>query len=147
LRIVSVTLASGCSLLARAHERAGAAMRRRTVDMKDIAPYASVMFIIVLSVLVAWQIVDPFRWEREITQVDSDGYTLESTGRCTSDDGWYFWFSIMGFQIICLFYALVLCFQTKHIQDDLSESSNTFLAVICIFQINVIAFPISAMVR
>lgn len=122
-------------------------MRRRTVDFMDIAPYVAIMFILVLSVLVAWQSVDPFLWEREIRLVDSDGYTLESTGRCTSDDGWYFWFALMGFQIVCLLYALVLCFQTKHIQDDLSESSNTFLAVICIFQINVIAIPISAMVR
>jgi 7 transmembrane sweet-taste receptor of 3 GCPR len=122
-------------------------MRRRTVNFMDIAPYVAIMCILCVFVLVAWQIVDPFRWEREVRLVDNDGYALESTGRCTSDDGWYFWIALLGFQMVCLLYALVLCFQTKHIQDDLSESSNTFLAVICIFQINVIALPIGAMVR
>ena len=122
-------------------------MRRKTVNFSEIAPYIAVMFVIVLSLLVTFQAVDPFEWERQIRLVDNDGYALESSGRCTSDKGWYFWFAILAFQILCLLYALVLCFQTKHIQDDLSESSNTFLSVICIFQVNVIALPISAMVR
>ncbi|CAB9497914.1 acid type B receptor subunit [Seminavis robusta] len=127
--------------------KAGEALRRRTVSLIDIAPYVAIMFVVVLSLLIAWQAVDPFQWGREVLLVDNDGYVLESTGRCTSDTGWYFWIAILGFQILCVFYALVLCFQTKHIQDDLSESSNTFLAVICIFQVNVIALPISAMVQ
>lgn len=113
----------------------------------DIAPYTAVMFVIVFTLLIAWQIAAPFHWERSVALSDSDGYALESNGKCTSDDGWYFWLVILCFQVFCLFYALVLCFQTKHIQDDLSESSNTFLSVVCIFQINVLAMPIAAMVR
>lgn len=112
----------------------------------DIAPYTAIMFAVVLSLLIAWQIAAPFQWERDVVLSDSDGFALESLGMCTSDDGWWFWLAIMCFQVLCLFYALVLCFQTKHIQDELSESSNTFLSVVCIFQINVLAMPISAMV-
>lgn len=101
----------------------------------------------ITGLLVAWQLVAPLKWQREIVDTDSDGFSLESIGSCTSDDGWWFWLAIMLFQVFCLFYALVLCFQTRHIQDELSESSVLFLSVICIFQIDVLVMPISAMVR
>lgn len=127
--------------------KAGETFRRKRVTFMDIAPYTAIMFAVVLSLLIAWQIAAPFQWERDVVLSDSDGFALESLGMCTSDDGWWFWLAIMCFQVLCLFYALVLCFQTKHIQDELSESSNTFLSVVCIFQINVLAMPISAMVR
>jgi len=112
----------------------------------DIAPNVAGLYVIVFALLIAWQVVDPFHWQRDIITYDVDGFPVESIGSCTSDGGWWFWLAILVFQIMCLFYALVLCFQTKHIQDELSESSNTFLSVICIFQINILAMPISAMV-
>ena len=113
----------------------------------DIAPYTAIMFAIVITLLIAWQIAAPFRWERDVVVSDGDGFALESNGKCTSEHGWYYWLVLLCFQVFCLVYALVLCFQTKHIQDDLSESSSTFLSVVCIFQINVLAMPIAAMVR
>ena len=116
------------------------------MTVQDVAPKIAAIFSVIIALLVAWQVAAPFQWEREVLDSDSEGFALESIGSCQSDDGWWYWLGLLIFQIVCLFYALALCFQTRHIQDDLSESSVLFLSCIIFFQILVLAMPISAMV-
>ena len=126
---------------------AGQSFRRQTVTAQDVAPNIAAIFAVIIGILTAWQVAAPFQWEREITDFDIDGFPIQSTGSCESDDGWWFWLGLLMFHVGCLFYALILCFQTRHIQDDISESSGLFLSCIVFFQILVLAMPICAMVR
>jgi 7 transmembrane sweet-taste receptor of 3 GCPR len=127
--------------------KAGERFRRIKVGFKDILPYASVLMIVVLGILVSWQAVDPFIWTRTVQLEDSDGLALESYGECSSDEGWSFLVSLLCFQLVYLMYALVLCWQTKDIPTDFAESNYVSLCVMCIFQVSILAIPIAAMVR
>jgi len=125
--------------------KASAQCRRVKVNNKSIMVIMGSMLFVECAILIAFQVVSPQIWEREVLQ-DVDGYAIESEGGCTSDYGWWFWLALILFQIISLFYALVLCFQTKNIPSDFAESSHIFLAVMFLFQIMVLAVPVTFMV-
>ena len=127
--------------------KAGERFRRIKVRLVDVLPYVMVMVTVVLGLLIAWQVADPFVWTREVELANLDGLALESTGECTSDSGWYYFLSLLCFQVVYLLYALVLCWQTKEIPGDFSEGNYVSLCVICIFQVSVLAIPIGIMVR
>jgi simple sugar transport system substrate-binding protein len=125
---------------------AGLQMRRKTIEFKDVAYIVAFMFVIETAILLSWQIASPLRWEREV-RTEEDGFPVESVGSCTSDDGWHYFLALVLFHVACLFCALVLCFQTKDINSDFAESSYISLAVIFMFQVLVLAVPISALVQ
>ena len=126
---------------------AGMNMRRKAVKVTDVVHVIASMMVVEISILVSWQVTSPFVWERSVLSRSPDGYPLESSGRCTSDQGWYFMLGLVLFHVLCLFYALVLCFQTKDINSDFAESSYISLAVIFMFQMWVLVVPISALVQ
>jgi len=49
--------------------------------------------------------------------------------------------------VFCLFVALILCWKTKDIPSDFAESNYIFLSVMFMFQILLLAVPVSVMVR
>jgi simple sugar transport system substrate-binding protein len=125
---------------------AGRQMQRRTIEFKDVAYIVAFMLVIETSILLSWQIASPLRWEREVL-TEEDSFPVESVGSCTSDDGWHYFLALVLFHVACLFYALVLCFQTKDINSDFAESSYLSLAAIFMFQVLVLAVPISVLVQ
>jgi hypothetical protein len=125
---------------------AGRQMQRKTIQFKDVAYIVAFMLVIETAILLSWQIASPLRWEREVL-TEEDGFPVESVGSCTSDDGWHYFLALVLFHVACLFCALVLCFQTKDINSDFAESSYLSLAVIFMFQVLVLAVPISALVQ
>ena len=127
---------------------AGRQMQRKTIEFKDVAYIVAFMLVIETAILLSWQIVSPLRWEREVL-TEEDGFPVESVGSCTSDDGdgWHYFLALVLFHVVCLFCALVLCFQTKDINSDFAESSYLSLAVIFMFQVLVLAVPISVLVQ
>ena len=127
--------------------QAGARFRRVKVGLKDVLPYAMVLLAVVVALMTAWQIYDPFVWTRNVEMENSEGLPMESYGECTSDTGWYFWIALLSFQLAYLIYALVLCWQTRAIPSSFAESSHVSLCVVCIFQISALAIPVIAMVR
>jgi simple sugar transport system substrate-binding protein len=125
---------------------AGRQMQRKTIQFQDVAYIVAFMLVIEIAILLSWQIASPLRWEREVL-TEEDGFPVESVGSCTSDDGWHYFLALVLFHVACLFCALVLCFQTKDINSDFAESSYISLAVIFMFQVLVLAVPISALVQ
>jgi len=123
-----------------------AAMRRQTVTHKDV--YSIIAFIVTVEivVLIAMQIVSPHVWQRDIIR-DIGGYSIESIGSCNSDSGWWFFATLVVLNVLCLFVALVLCWKTKDIPSDFAESNYIFLSVMFMFQILLLAVPVSVMVR
>ena len=127
--------------------RAGLQMQRKQVTLADVIPVMAIMFAIEVGILMSWQIVAPLRWEREVID-EIDGFATVSVGSCEGGEtGWRFYAGLVIFHVLCLFYALVLCFQTKDINSDFAESSYVSLAVVFMFQVLVLAVPISALVR
>ncbi|CAB9524816.1 acid type B receptor subunit 1 [Seminavis robusta] len=126
--------------------KAGRKMLRRKIGILDVMGLFSLSFVPEVAILLTWQLVSPFRWEREVHLQSSGGMVLESVGGCTSDHGWHFLLALLSFHVLCLFYALVLCIQTKDIPTEFSESNWVSLAVLCIFQVTLLAIPVGAMV-
>jgi len=62
-------------------------MQRRRVGYKDVLVLVAVMFLAELVLLITWTIMSPHEWVREVTLFSSDGYALESVGKCDSDSG------------------------------------------------------------
>lgn len=89
----------------------------------------------------------PLKWVREVTE-HLDGFATTSVGECQAGTkGWAFYLGLVVFHVVCLCYALVLCFQTKDINSDFAESSFVSLAVAFMFQVLVLVAPISALVH
>ena len=121
-------------------------MRRQTVNYKDVYFIIAIMVAAEMIVLIAFQIVSPHVWQRDVI-VDMGGYSIESIGSCNSDVGWWFFATLVSMNVICLFVALILCWKIKDIPSDFAESNYIFLSVMFMFQILLLAVPVSAMVR
>jgi hypothetical protein len=126
--------------------KASLAMRRRGIKEKDVLSIMVCVVAVEVAIILSFQLVSPHRWEREVID-EVYGYSVDSFGHCTSDNGWWFFSALVGFNIICLLHALILCFQTKGIPSDFSESSHIFLSVMLMFQVLVLVIPVFAMVR
>lgn len=127
--------------------QAGLQMQRKQVTMADVLPVMGIMFVVEIGILLSWQLVAPLKWIREVTD-EIDGYATASVGSCDGgESGWRFYLGLALFHALCLCYALVLCFQTKGINEEFAESSYLSLAVVFMFQVLVLAVPISALVR
>lgn len=121
-------------------------MRRKKVDYKDVL---YIMFIVValeMAILISYQVVSPLMWQRDVIE-DIDGYSIESIGRCQSEQSWSWQCVLVTFNVVCLFIALVLCWRTKDLPSDFSESNYIFLAVMFMFQILLMTVPVTTMVR
>ena len=123
-----------------------AKMRRQTVTYKDVYFIIAIVLSAEIIVLIAMQIVSPHIWQRDVVQ-DMSGYSIESIGSCDSEIGWWFFAALVGMNVLCLFVALILCWRTKDIPSDFAESNYIFLSVMFMFQILLLAVPVSAMVR
>lgn len=109
-------------------------------------PSMVVVLSLELAVLLSWQLVSPYQWEREVL-FEENGLSVESVGRCSSEHGLYFYFGMIGLHVILLLFALVLAFRVRHIDDAFAESNSLAMVVACMFQVLVLAIPISIMVE
>ena len=126
--------------------KSAAGFRRQKVGMKSVLTIMAGMIFVEATILTTFQIVSPQIWERDVIN-DIDGFAIESEGGCYSESGWWFWLALVLFNVLSLFYALVLCFQTKDIPSEFAESTHIFLSVMFMFQVLVLAVPVSAMVK
>lgn len=113
---------------------AGINMQRKKVTFKDVMNIMIVMMGVEFALLLSWQLISPFRWERTVTATE-DGFPTESVGACASELGSYFFLGIILFHVFCLVFALVLAWQTKDINNEFAESSYLFLTVMFMFQV------------
>jgi hypothetical protein len=123
-----------------------AQMRRKTVSHQDVYFIIVIVVAIEMVVLLAFQFVSPHIWNRDVIQ-DIGGYATESIGTCDSDRGWWFFAALVIINVICLFLALIICWKSKDIPSVFAEGNYIFFSVMFMFQILVLAVPVSAMVR
>ncbi|CAB9517448.1 affinity cAMP-specific and IBMX-insensitive 3',5'-cyclic phosphodiesterase [Seminavis robusta] len=126
--------------------KAGKTKENTKIGLMRVGHIVLFMLTVEIAILAAWQIVSPYQWEREVLQ-EENGFPVESVGRCSSDQGPYFLLALIIFHIAALFYALLLCFQTRHIDDDFAESDNIAQTVAFMFQVLTLAVPIAVLVE
>jgi 7 transmembrane sweet-taste receptor of 3 GCPR len=115
---------------------------RKKVEVKDVIIIMVAMITFEFSVLLAWQLIDPLRWEREVIRVDDEGFPLVSVGECTSDQSIAFIVPLCVFNCGSLIYALYLCWITRNVPSDFSEGVWITLSVAFIFQVLLLAVPV-----
>jgi hypothetical protein len=125
---------------------AGLRMQRKAIRISSVAHIMAFMILGELAILVPWQILSPLRWQRDVLSWENS-FPVSSVGTCTSETGSYFIIVMVSFHIVCLFYALVLCYKTQNLNSDFAESSHISLAVAFMFQVMVLVVPISALVK
>lgn len=116
------------------------------MDYKDVFYIMIIVVALEMGILIAYQVLSPLMWQREVIE-DIDGYSIESIGRCKSEHSYSWQCTLVTFNVLCLFIALVLCWRTKDLPSDFSESNYIFLAVMFMFQILLMTVPVTAMVR
>lgn len=125
---------------------AGSQMRKKQVEIKDVMVVMAGMLTAETIILLVWTIMDPLMWHREIAQ-EFNGYVLESTGRCQSDNGNIYITTQALWHAVCLAFVLLLCWMTADIPTEFAEGSYISLSVLCIFQVSILALPIGYMVQ
>ena len=100
------------------------------------------------AILLTWQLVSPLQWEREVLDTDPwTGYPTESIGRCTSDHFGAFAGSCAAFIALCLVYALRICYKTRNIPIEFSESKYIAMSIFFLFQLLILGIPILVIAR
>mmetsp|Transcript_16873 Transcript_16873/g.48480 ORF Transcript_16873/g.48480 Transcript_16873/m.48480 type:complete len:954 (-) Transcript_16873:111-2972(-) len=122
------------------------AMRRVTINPKDVAFIMATLLSVAVTILVTWQLVAPLKWEREVLAVNELGEATESIGRCRSDGAVPFLIVLAVFMFGCLLFALYLSYVTRSIPSDLNEGKWVTASIVSIFQILLLAVPVLVIV-
>lgn len=125
------------------------AFRRIQVGVKDVAGFVIGLLAMEMCIMLTWQLVDPLKWEREVVTRGVNDYPVKSVGFCTSVDGngKYFIIVLGVVNLVCLLFALYLCYQVRKIPSDYQESKWITLSIISMFQVGIIAVPVLLIVR
>merc|ERR1712190_413399 len=95
-------------------------MRRVIVQPKDIVIIIVFFLSLEISLLLAWQIIAPLKWERKVLSTDENGYPTKSVGMCTSEKNMEFVIPYAVLNLGCLLYALCLSYiYCEHVRDML----------------------------
>ena len=124
-------------LLGSAHN-----FRRVQVRVQDVLFIMVIALLFQASILTAWQIVDPLRWEREVLTIDQDGYPLHSVGVCRSDKSLAFVIPLFLVDFLALAYSVRLGYVTREIPGEFSESKWITISIAGIVQILMLSVPI-----
>lgn len=117
--------------------------RRVEVPKRKVLLTMVLLLAIQVGILVAWQLVSPLKWQREVTESDPlTGYPTESIGRCTSDHFAAFAGACALFIGFCLAYALRIAYKTRRMPIEFSESKYIALSVAYLLQLLVLGVPI-----
>jgi len=116
--------------------------RRVIVHAKDVAFIMAVLLSLEIGILLAWQFVAPLHWEREVLDVDENGYPTKSVGMCTSDLNIVFFIPYAILNMGCLVFALYLCYITRNISQKMNEGKWITASIIGILQVLLLGIPI-----
>eukprot|EP00977_Amphora_coffeiformis_P007123 scaffold1555_cov173-Amphora_coffeaeformis.AAC.3 len=119
-----------------------AGLNRKPVDVKDVISVMIVMISIETAILLSWQITDPLKWDRDVLLEDSDGFALQSVGKCYSGSAIAFVAPLAVVNVFCLGYALWLCYLTRFVSSDFAEGKWIAICVVSILQILLLAIPV-----
>ena len=119
---------------------------RKKVGIKDVASIMVAVIALQAIVLIAWNVVDPLLWRREVLFEDNNGFPTKSIGTCSSNNGLAFLIPLIVIDALMLFYALYLCFVTRKVSAEYQEGTWITASILSIIQILVLSIPILVIV-
>lgn len=116
-----------CSLFTKLYrlDRVLQFRRRQTITVSKVIWPLIVFLVITVSLLVAWTIVDPWQWERNvIAEVPPEMF-----GECKSDMFWEFAGPLIGILFFSECLALIFALKTADIPIALRETNSVLIAI------------------
>ena len=119
---------------------------RKQVGVWDVASIMVAVIALQMIILVAWNITDPFMWQREVLSRDRNGFPTRSIGTCSSNNALAFLVPLLAIDALMLLYALYLCFITRKVSAEYQEGMWITASILSIFQILILSVPIVVIV-
>lgn len=101
--------------------------RRHSVSAQETAMVIGIVLMIDVVILVAWTLIDPLEWQREVVSTDKFGNPLESQGFCSSEHWGIFAGLTATFHLCLLLVASYLCFISRLVPSTVSRRSSSSL--------------------
>ena len=102
-----------------------------------------------LSIVLAWTVVSPLEYSREITSrtIQENVITIESLGRCRLTDendlsSWAFVAPIVVHHLVLMIATNYLLFQVRNVHDRYQEQKYIALAAVFVLEIVVVGLPV-----
>ena len=80
-----------------------------------------------IAILVAWTVVDPQKYKRDVTDTDVAGYNSESVGLCKSDTDSTFIILIAAFHLALLMWGVSLAYKGRNLETRFHASTNVVM--------------------
>ena len=110
--------------------------------------YSSAILASNLLICVIWKLVSPLTWNREITSAqDRYGRSIESFGRCYSDQSNIFIITLLAINACIVMIAIFLSFRAQNIETEYGESVYIAVAQAGMLQSWLIGVPLLAAVQ
>jgi len=105
-------------------------LKRVRLTAFDMAPILSGVILVCWFLCAVWTAVDPLQWTRRAVAFDSSGYMVNSYAHCSSPAFAQFYMVMTAFQFGCVLFGMVLCYQTRNVQEDFVE--NKWITIVLI---------------
>jgi len=97
-------------------------LKKMKVTAQSMAPLLVVSLLANWVVCASWTAVAPLHWQRFPVQFNAEGFMVESYARCASDNFLSFYATCAVLQLCLLVCGMVLCYQTRNVQEDVVEN-------------------------
>jgi gamma-aminobutyric acid type B receptor len=114
--------------------------RRTAVSVKNVIGPLVALLVITMSILIAWTIIDPWTWERELIKK----IPAETYGQCTSDHTWAFFGPLMSILIFAELLTMFFAWKTADVPEDFRDSGAVMYACFAQIQAWAIGVPMLA---
>jgi len=105
-------------------------LQRVRLTAFDMAPILAICLLFCWCLCAIWTAVHPLQWTRTAVAFDSSGYMVDSYAHCSSAAFTQFYSVVIVFQFVCVFFGMVLCYQTRNVQEDFVE--NKWITIVLI---------------
>jgi len=115
-------------------------MKKVKIKVIHVAPILLISLTFTWVVCGVWEKVSPLKWKRWATLFDSNGVMIASFARCDSSAFLIFYSTIFTCQVLALVFGMVLCYQTRNVQEEFVE--NKWITVILLNMMTTMLFTI-----
>jgi len=105
-------------------------LQRVRQTVRDTVPILAACLFTGWCFCAAWTGAAPLQWARTAVTFDSNGFMVDSYAHCTSEAFAKFYGVLTALELGCLFYGMVLCYQTRNVQEEFVE--NKWITIVLI---------------
>ena len=124
-------------------------MLRVTITNWQVLRIVTLLATIDTIIMACWQLDAPWKFFRDVKDVDERGFPVDSVGVCRSEEGkdsTPYLVSLFAFHILILLYGTRLCYQTAGIPTAFSEGKYVSVAIVSHLQLLALGIPLLILV-